>query len=76
MLWEGRNRQIRRMAEILGHPVVNLHRVSLGPLEITAVPCGHYRHVSSTELTILKSAIRLAATGAVDSVSLSLPNYC
>lgn len=77
VLWEGRNRQIRRMAEILGHPVVNLHRVSLGPLEINAVPCGHYRCVSPTELTALKSAISLAgATGAADSVSLSLPNYC
>lgn len=52
-LWEGRNRQIRRVAELLGHRVLNLHRVAIGPIQLGNLPRGAYRSLSSAEIKAL-----------------------
>jgi 23S rRNA pseudouridine2605 synthase len=57
VLYEGRNRQIRRVAEMLGHPVKRLHRLAIGGIELNALPAGHVRPLSSAELDILKVGI-------------------
>lgn len=42
---EGRNRQIRRTAELLGHPVLDLKRVAIGPLRLADLPEGQWREL-------------------------------
>ena len=49
-LTEGRNRQVRRMAEAVGHPVLKLHRVALGPLSLGNLPPGRFRPLHAKEL--------------------------
>jgi 23S rRNA pseudouridine2605 synthase len=47
---EGRNRQIRRMCEAVGHPVRVLERIAFGPLELGDLPAGAHRRLSEDEL--------------------------
>jgi 23S rRNA pseudouridine2605 synthase len=57
VLTEGRNRQIRRSAERLRHPVLHLHRTSIGNISIDGdVPqqIGSYRHLQLAELHSLQ----------------------
>jgi 23S rRNA pseudouridine2605 synthase len=54
-LIEGRNRQIRRMFEEVGHHVEKIKRVRYGPLELDVEP-GKFRHLSSKEVAQLKKA--------------------
>lgn len=54
---EGRNRQIRRMFEEIGHHVEKIKRVKYGPLELD-VESGKYRPLTDAEITRLKQAIR------------------
>ncbi|MBS3731666.1 MAG: rRNA pseudouridine synthase [Desulfobacterales bacterium] len=49
ILQEGRNRQIRRMAEALGYAVKSLHRVRMGPLYLKDLPAGRWRHLTAAE---------------------------
>ena len=51
VLLEGRNRQIRRVAELLGHPVVDLQRVAIAGLRLGALPEGRWRRLSRGEWT-------------------------
>ncbi len=51
---EGRNRQVRRMCEALGHPVVKLRRLRYGALELGPLPIGRYRVLSARELALLQ----------------------
>jgi pseudouridine synthase len=46
---EGRNRQIRRTAELLGHPVLDLQRVAIGSIELGALPEGRWRRLDPQE---------------------------
>jgi 23S rRNA pseudouridine2605 synthase len=55
-LIEGRNRQIRRMFEAVGHHVEKIKRVRYGPLTLD-VPPGEYRTLTLKEVQRLKSAI-------------------
>lgn len=51
---EGRNRQVRRMCEKIGHPVLSLKRISFGNLELGNLPTGQYRYLSRSEESALK----------------------
>ncbi|MGM0788429.1 MAG: pseudouridine synthase, partial [Thermodesulfobacteriota bacterium] len=48
-LQEGRNRQIRRMAEAVGCKVMVLHRVRMGPIWLKDLPSGAWRHLTAAE---------------------------
>ena len=50
VLHEGRNRQIRRVADILGHPVLALHRVAIASINLHDLPSGKYRLLSDQEV--------------------------
>ncbi|CEH29942.1 pseudouridine synthase [Aneurinibacillus migulanus] len=50
---EGRNRQVRRMCEAVGHPVRRLKRVRLAFLTLEGVPEGGYRPLTAEEVTRL-----------------------
>jgi 23S rRNA pseudouridine2605 synthase len=54
-LVEGRNRQIRRMFEQIGHHVEKIKRVRYGSLELD-VPPGQYRHLTPDEVKRLEAA--------------------
>ena len=57
VLREGRNRQVRRMAEAVGNEVVELRRVSFGPLELGDLSEGKARRLSPAEVAILHQAV-------------------
>ena len=61
-LIEGRNRQIRRMFEAVGHHVEKIKRVRYGPLTLD-VPPGEFRSLTLKEVERLKSASKLTRTG-------------
>lgn len=53
ILREGRNRQVRRMAEAVGNDVVALCRVRFGPIELGDLQAGRARRLSAAELAAL-----------------------
>jgi 23S rRNA pseudouridine2604 synthase len=53
VLKEGRNRQIRRMCELVGLHVVDLFRVRIGPLRLGDLPEGRWRVLSPEERAAL-----------------------
>jgi pseudouridine synthase len=55
VLNEGRNRQIRKTAELLGFPVIRLHRTAIGSLKLADLPCGEYRFLEPWEVKKIKS---------------------
>jgi 23S rRNA pseudouridine2605 synthase len=52
---EGRNRQVRRMCEALGHPVLTLERVAFGPLRLGELQPGGYRRLRAAEVERLRA---------------------
>lgn len=55
-LTEGRNRQIRRVAEALGYPVTDLHRTQIGSVKLGKLPSSRYRLLEEREVARLKCA--------------------
>jgi 23S rRNA pseudouridine2605 synthase len=53
-LTEGRTRQIRRMFEMIGHPVSKLKRVAIGPIRDDALTPGAYRRLADAEVAALQ----------------------
>jgi 23S rRNA pseudouridine2605 synthase len=51
---EGRNRQVRRMCDAVGHPVRALERVAFGPLRLGGLAVGGYRRLSDGEVERLR----------------------
>ena len=60
---EGRNRQVRRMCEAVGHPVRRLVRVRIGPLADRRLPPGEWRPLTQAEVRALERAAAGAAPG-------------
>ena len=55
---EGRKRQVRRMCDAVGHPVVRLTRVAFGPLGLGDLAPGAHRRLSRAEVERLRRATR------------------
>jgi 23S rRNA pseudouridine2605 synthase len=66
VIHEGRNRQVRRMCESIGHPVVTLRRVAIGPLTDSRLRPGDFRELSADEVSALK---KLAGRSSVSRVA-------
>jgi pseudouridine synthase len=58
-LYEGKNRQVKRMCAAIGHPVLKIKRVSLGPLSLGDVSRGKYRHLTRDEVKELYALVSL-----------------
>ena len=56
---EGRNRQVRRMCEAVGHRVLRLHRSRYGPLSLGRMARGQWRELTPQELTKLAKTVGL-----------------
>jgi len=54
---EGKNRQVRRMFESVGHRVVALDRVSLGPLHLGPIGRGEHRYLTPREIDLLRECV-------------------
>ncbi|MFC4078135.1 pseudouridine synthase [Salinithrix halophila] len=59
VIHEGKNRQVRRMCETVGHPVKKLVRTRLAFLTLDGLPKGKYRPLTDGEITQLKSLLSL-----------------
>ena len=55
---EGRNRQIRRMLEAIGHKTLRLKREAYGPLQLGSMKPGEWRILNEPELDALKKQIK------------------
>ena len=66
ILTEGRNRQIRRVAELLSYPVIHLHRTAIGSIQLQrpgepVLPSGHYRYLLDFEIRFLHNRVHPTA---------------
>ena len=57
VIHEGRNRQVRRMCEAIGHPVVRLVRTRIGPLVDRTLAPGDWRTLTIDEVRALERAV-------------------
>ncbi len=62
-LHEGRKREVKRLCQAVGHRVIALQRVSLGPLELGQLQPGKYRALSAEEIEQLYAATGLRREG-------------
>lgn len=56
---EGRNRQIRRMCKVIGHPVLELRRTAVDKLTLEGVATGEYRYLNQDEILQLRAKVQL-----------------
>lgn len=56
VLFEGKNRQLRRMCEAVGLTVIRLKRNTIGPLRLGMLKTGEYRELKKEELMALRNA--------------------
>lgn len=52
---EGKNRQVRKMCDAIGHSIIRLKRISIGSLKLGDLSTGHYRHLNKEEIEYLYS---------------------
>lgn len=80
VLHEGRNRQVRRMCDAVGHPVTRLVRTRIGSLRDTELAPGEWRELTTDEVRALERAVLDTAApassersdGAVDDADSDL----
>jgi 23S rRNA pseudouridine2605 synthase len=65
VIHEGRNRQVRRMCDAVGHPVVRLARIRIGPLADRRLAPGEWRSLTADEVRALEqTAAQVGPPGA------------
>jgi 23S rRNA pseudouridine2605 synthase len=69
---EGRNRQVRRMCEAVGHPVLALRRVAFGPLRLGDLEPGAHRRLGEAELRKLREATATPEAGGANGAGRAL----
>jgi pseudouridine synthase len=60
-LREGRNREVRRMCDAIGHPIERLARTAIGPIRDTKLKTGQWRDLTADEVRALHRAARETA---------------
>ena len=60
VIHEGRNRQVRRMCDAIGHPVLRLVRTRIGPLTDRTLKPGEWRDLTQAEVRALETAVAKA----------------
>ncbi len=64
VIHEGRNRQVRRMCDAVGHPVLRLARTRIGTLSDTTLAPGQWRPLTLDEVRALERAVAATGDGA------------
>jgi len=59
VLREGRNREVRRLMEAVGHPALRLRRVRFGPIRLGALKAGEWRELTKKEIRALRDSVHL-----------------
>ena len=70
VLYEGRNRQIRRMCETFGLEVIRLRRNAIGKVKLGMLPVGNWRYLSPDEVRNL-----VMATGVTKKIAAGYIKY-
>jgi len=60
---EGRKHQVKRMLEVVGHPVLKLERVRFGPLSLGDLPPGQFRFLTDREANAIRAAVKRRTAG-------------
>ncbi len=47
---EGKNRQVRKMCDTIGHKVIELKRISIGNISLGSLPIGQFRYLTKKEI--------------------------
>jgi 23S rRNA pseudouridine2605 synthase len=74
---EGRNRQVRKMCESIGHPVTHLRRVAIGPIRDPKLKVGFWRELTGDEVARLRTAAAKTAaprSSAPDAAAHETPS--
>lgn len=58
-IFEGRNRQVRRMMEVVGHQSIELSRITYGGLQIRGLRKGRWRFLKADEVNELRKLVKL-----------------
>lgn len=58
VLHQGLNRQIRKMLDMLGHPVVSLKRLSMGPVDLQGLKKGQFKYIKPKQVQEIKNYLK------------------
>lgn len=58
VLYQGLNRQIRRMLDALGHPVISLKRLSMGPVDLQGLKKGQFKYIKPKQVSEIKNYLK------------------
>lgn len=58
ILYQGLNRQIRKMLDFLGHPVISLKRLSMGPVDLQGLKRGQFKYIKPKQIQEIKSYLK------------------
>ena len=61
VLYQGLNRQIRKMADYIGYPVIYLKRVMHGPIDLSGLKKGQFKYLKPQQIKELKAYIKKIA---------------
>lgn len=57
-LYQGLNRQIRKMLDILGHSVISLKRISMGPVDLSGLKKGQFKYLKPKQVEQIKTYLK------------------
>ena len=63
VLYQGLNRQIRKMADYIGYPVIYLKRVMHGPIDLSGLKKGQFKYLKPQQIKELKAYIKKIGKG-------------
>ena len=58
VLYQGLNRQIRKMLDILAHPVISLKRISFGPVDLQGLKKGQFKYMKPKQIQQIKNYLK------------------
>ena len=61
VLHQGLNRQIRKMLDMLGHPVISLKRLSMGPIDLQGLKKGQFKYLKPKQIQQVKNYLKKLA---------------